>query len=81
MLKVATPLALRDATPRIAGPSRKLTLPGGVPDAVTVAVNVTLWPWVEARGPGCWQATDLSLARVSLEGSDKQVMLCPSFFI
>jgi hypothetical protein len=39
---------LKLAVPRVAAPSRKVTVPVGVPDpgatALTVAVNVTAWP-------------------------------------
>src|SRR5262249_25073599 len=45
---VATPLAFSVAVPRLVVPSRKVTVPVGVPvagaTAVTVAVKVTDWP-------------------------------------
>ena len=44
----STPLEFSADEPRVTLPSLKLTLPMGVPeDAVTVAVNVTAWPYVE----------------------------------
>ena len=47
VLKVAVPLALSVAVPRMAAPFMKVTTPVGmvVPDCgETFAVNVTLWP-------------------------------------
>jgi hypothetical protein len=47
VVKVALPAA-RVAVPRVAAPSRKVTVPVGVPapgeTALTVAVKVTAWP-------------------------------------
>jgi hypothetical protein len=46
--KVATPCALRVPVPMTVAPSRKLTVPEGIPlEAVTVAVKVTVWPWLD----------------------------------
>ena len=48
--RVATPAALSADEPRVVVPSLKLTPPVGVPvpeEDVTVAVNVTDWPYVE----------------------------------
>ena len=45
VVKVATPEEFRSAVPSVAPPSSKVTRPAGVPpEALTVAVNVTLWP-------------------------------------
>ena len=48
---VATPPALRVPVPIVVAPSRKVTVPVGVPPGpVTVAVKVTDWPKVEGFG-------------------------------
>ena len=47
MVNIATPLELRAALPMRGAPSKKVTVPVGVPlpnCLVTVAVNVTGWP-------------------------------------
>jgi hypothetical protein len=50
-VKLAMPEPSRDARPKIFSPSRKVTIPAGVPDsAVTVAVNVTGCPATEGFG-------------------------------
>jgi hypothetical protein len=47
VVNAATP-ELRPTVPRVVAPSRKVTVPVGVPPApVTVAVNVTGWPTTE----------------------------------
>jgi hypothetical protein len=45
-LNVATPEELTVAVPRCAPPSKKPTVPVGIPlpEELTVAVNVTTWP-------------------------------------
>jgi hypothetical protein len=51
--RVATPLEFRAEVPSVAAPSRKVTVPVGVPVSfidVTDAVNVTSWPEVEGLG-------------------------------
>jgi hypothetical protein len=47
--KVATPLLFTELAPSAVVPSKKVTVPVGVPvsDAVTVAVNVTVAPGTE----------------------------------
>jgi hypothetical protein len=51
VLNVATPLPLSVPEPICVAPSKKFTVPPGVPpDEVTVAVKVTDWPNVEGFG-------------------------------
>ena len=53
LVNVATPLAFSVPLPRTAVPSRKVTVPVGVPMpavAVTVAVNETAWPNTDGLG-------------------------------
>ena len=45
VVKVATALAFSATVPSVLLPSRKVTLPVGVPpESLTTAVKVTLWP-------------------------------------
>jgi hypothetical protein len=46
LVKVATPLELRVAVPRVKMLQLKFTFPVGIaePEVVTVAVQVTFWP-------------------------------------
>jgi hypothetical protein len=51
VLNVATPDPFKVPVPIVAAPSLNVTVPVGVPgDPVTVAVNVTDWPYVEGLG-------------------------------
>jgi hypothetical protein len=51
VVRVAVPLPSRLTFPRLVAPSRKVTLPDGVPEtAETVAVNVTLLPSTDGLG-------------------------------
>jgi hypothetical protein len=69
VLKVALP-PLRETVARIAEPSRKVTLPVGVPEpgafAVTAAVKVTDWPDTDVAGAALRAVVVLSWLTVSL---------------
>ena len=76
MEKVATPDAFKVPVPKLAVPSRNITVPVGVPEpdeAVTVAVSVTLWP-VETADADAVSAVALVLGGVTAAVCRKNVL-------